>query len=150
MSGQVKYIKGSAWSRKWREAKIIIIVVTLFHIPDYPDPGNKNQQGWLPPAALTGCGGRGNVSYTCLLTYILTATCSEQTQLPFRTPGPLDSHASTRHHKSACQLPYHKGGWSRSGGGRQTQPRNHPRFAHTAPHSTKPESHAFRTGPSCQ
>jgi len=42
--------------------------------------------------------------------YILTAAGSEQTQLPFRAPGPPDTHASTRLHKSACQPPHHRAG----------------------------------------
>jgi len=41
--------------------------------------------------------------------YILTAAGSEQTQLTFRTPGPPDTQAATRLHKSACQPPHHKG-----------------------------------------
>jgi len=41
--------------------------------------------------------------------YILTAMAaagSGQTQLPLRTPGPPDTHSSTRYHKSACQPPH--------------------------------------------
>jgi hypothetical protein len=33
---------------------ITFIVGTLFHIPDSPDPGNMNQQGWLSPCRPDG------------------------------------------------------------------------------------------------
>ncbi len=35
-------------------AGITFKVGTLFHIPDSPDPGYMNQQGWLPPCRPDG------------------------------------------------------------------------------------------------
>ncbi|KAF5418937.1 MAG: hypothetical protein C5S44_12055 [Candidatus Methanocomedens sp.] len=58
-----------------------------------------NPQGWLPPTALTGCGGRDIGSHTSLILYVLTAAGSEQTQLPFRTPDrriPIHPQGSTK------------------------------------------------------
>ena len=62
---------------------------------------HTNPQGWLPPAALTGCGGRGRGQpYAFILLYILTAAGSEQTQHPLRTHEPPETHASARHRKA--------------------------------------------------
>ena len=43
-------------------AGITFIVGTLFHIPDYPDPGYMNQQSWLPPCRPYGLRWQGQLN----------------------------------------------------------------------------------------
>ena len=78
---------------------------------------NSNQQGWLPPAALTGCGGRARGAAICI-SYIIYFNCCRQLTNITSTlhPRTTNTHASMRHYKSACQPPHHKCGWSRLGG----------------------------------
>ncbi len=45
-----------------RAAGITFIVFTLFLIPDSPNPGNMNQQGWLPPCRPVGLRWQGQLN----------------------------------------------------------------------------------------
>jgi len=81
---------------------------------------HTDPQGWLPPAALAGCGGRGGGrgAATCILFIIYFNCCRQLTTITStshpRTAGNPCIHVAP---KSSCQPPHHKGRWCRSGTG---------------------------------
>ncbi len=81
---------------------------------------HTNPQGWLPLAALTGCGGRGGGrgAATCILFIIYFNCCRQLTTIAStshpRTVGYPCIHVAP---KSSCQPPHHKSRWCRSGTG---------------------------------
>ena len=63
----------------------------------------------LPPCRAAVAGLEGGYIY--VFSFIIYFNCCRQLTYkhPFRTPRPLETHTSARHHKSACQPPHHKG-----------------------------------------
>ena len=63
----------------------------------------------LPPCRAAVAGLEGGYIY--VFSFIIYFNCYRQLTYkhPFRTPRPLETHTSARHHKSACQPPHHKG-----------------------------------------
>ena len=71
----------AGWSRpRWapcisqskRATGIKFIIGTLFLIPDSPNPGNMNQQGWLPPCRPDGLRWQGQLNSNTHTRHIFT------------------------------------------------------------------------------
>ena len=90
---------------------ITFIIDTLFHIPDSPDPGHMNQQGWLPPCRPSGLRWQGKLCtflVPCVSTVVAKLHRQQPNMNPYRPTSdnavrPLLPHPSTRHNLSVCK-----------------------------------------------